>query len=129
MPGHVFTCPHPGDTQPLHDASGNVANANAVATLTPGNDRFAYLSGFELTAAGATAGAVVSATVAGTLDGTLTYTFAFPIGATVGAAPLIVTFDPPIPGAARGTAIVVTLPAGGAGNTNASAVAHGYSTP
>jgi hypothetical protein len=129
MTAPIYATPHPGDSAPLHNSSGNVANANAVATLTPANDRLAFLSGFELSAVGATAGLAVVATITGLLGGTLSYIFTFPTGATVGAVPLVVLFDPPIPATAKGTAIVVTLPAGGAGNTNAAACAHGYALP
>lgn len=111
---------------PITAASGNVANASAAATLAAAASKTTYITGFEITASGATAAAVVSVTVTGTITGTLTYTFVFPAGATVAATPLIVEFALPIPGSAVNTAIVVTCPAGGAGNTNATVVAHGY---
>ncbi len=129
MPASEYALPHPADSTPIHNSSGNVAAASAVATIAAVGDRLAYLVGFELTAAGATAGAVVVATITGLLGGTLSYVFAFPTGATVGVAPLTVAFDPPIPASAKNTAIVVTLPSGGAGNTNAAAVVHGYYLP
>lgn len=113
------------DTTPLAVSSGNVAAANAVATLPGAVGKTTWITGFELTAAGATAALVVVATVTGPAN-TLSYVFTFPAGATVGAAPLVVEFPRPIPAAAPNTAIVVTLPSGGAGNTNAAAVAHGY---
>jgi hypothetical protein len=68
----------------------------------------------------------VQVTVVGTLGGTLTYVFAVPAGATVGAAPLVVQFSQPIPANGQNVAIVVTLPALGAGNTNAAVCAHGF---
>jgi hypothetical protein len=37
-----------------------------------------------------------------------------------------VNFNPPIPAASVNTAIVVTLPSLGAGNTNAAVVTHGF---
>lgn len=117
---------YPTGATVLTSASGNKANANAVATLTPTATTTAYITGFELTAAGATAGLPVVATVAGVLGGTLSYIFDYPAGALVGASPLIVEFNPPLPASAVNTAIVVTLPAGGTGNTNAAAVAHGF---
>ena len=110
----------------LLGASGNVANASAVATLTAAAGETNYISGFEVTGAGATAGAVVSVTVAGLLGGTATYTYTAATGAAVGNTPLIVIFDPPHPASAANTAIVVTCPALGAGNTNNTVVAHGY---
>lgn len=107
-------------------ASGNVANASAVATLPGVAAKTTYINGFEMTGAGATAGSIVNATITGLVGGTLTYTFVVPTGATVGAVPLIVTFPQPLPASAVNTAIVVTLPALGTGNTNAAVVAHGY---
>jgi hypothetical protein len=76
-----------------------------------------------MTFAGAIAGANFTATVAGTIGGTMSYTVVAPTGA---GTPLIVEFNPPIPASAVNTAIVVTLPALGAGNTHATCVAHGY---
>lgn len=119
--------PFPAGAVAQANSSGNVANAAAVATLPAVAGQTEYISGFELTAAGATAALAVTATVAGLKGGTLSYTFVFPTGATVGALPLTVEFDPPLPASAPNTAITVTLPASGAGGTNATASAHGYS--
>jgi len=116
----------PNGATAVNGASGNVANANAVATLAGTPSKTTYITGFEITAAGATAAAVVTVTVAGTISGTLSYTFTVPAGAALAATPLIVEFPVPIPASAVNTAIVVTCPALGAGNTNAAAVAHGF---
>jgi hypothetical protein len=107
-------------------ASGNVANANAVATLSGAASKTTFITGFRCQAAGSTAAAVVSLTVAGVITGTMTYTFVFPAGATTAAAAVGEDFTTPIPASAVNTSIVVTLPAGGAGNTNASCVAEGF---
>lgn len=107
-------------------ASGNVANASAVATLAGAAGKTTYIAGFECTGAGATAAAVVNLTITGLLGGTFTYTFVFPAGVTALATPLLVPFETPLQASATNTAIVVTLPAGGAGNTNASCNAHGF---
>jgi len=125
-PSVVASTVYPNGATALIAGSGNVANAAAVATLTPTATTTAYIAGLLLTAGGATAGAIVNATIAGLLGGTQTFNFAFPTGAAVGAAPLAMTFDPPLPASAVNTAIVVTLPAGGVGNTNAAAVAWGF---
>jgi uncharacterized membrane protein len=69
---------------------------------------------------------VVNPTVVGTITGTLTYVYAAVAGALLVNTPLIVSFVPPIPASAVNTAIVVTLPSLGIGNTNACVVAHGY---
>jgi hypothetical protein len=106
--------------------SGNVANASAAATLTGTATTTVYISGFEVTGAGATAASVATVTVAGLLGGTRHYTYTFPAGATVACTPLLVRFDPPLPASAVNTAIVVTCPASGAGGTNNTVVAHGF---
>lgn len=106
--------------------SGNVANAAAVATLTPTSTTTAYINGFEITGAGATSALVVTVTVVGLLGGTRHFTYAFVAGAAVANDPLLVSFNPPLPASAVNTAIVVTCPAGGAGNTNNTVVAHGF---
>lgn len=106
--------------------SGNVANASAVATLAGTAAKTTYITGFCLSASGATAGADVTATITGLLGGTKSYTFTFPVGAVVPATPINVQFSRPLPASAQNTAIVVTLPAGGVGNTNAAATAEGY---
>jgi hypothetical protein len=111
---------------PIVAASGNVANTNAVATLAAAPGKTTFITGFRCDAAGATAGLAVSLTVAGLLGGTLTYAFTFPTGAAVGAWPVEHLFVPPLAASTVNTAIVVTLPAGGAGNTNATCNATGF---
>jgi hypothetical protein len=107
-------------------ASGNQANATATATLAGVAGKTTWITGFQCTAAGATAAAAVSVTVTGTIGGAQTYAFVFPAGATASAQPLIVAFPTPVPASAANTAIVVTLPASGAGGTNAACAAQGY---
>ena len=117
---------YPSGAVAVTSASGNKANAAGTATLTAGASTTAYISGFECTSTGATVGLPVIVTVTGTISGTLSYIFAAPAGALLIATPLVVQFCPPIPASAVNTNIVVTLPALGAGNTNAAVVAHGY---
>jgi hypothetical protein len=113
--------------QPIKSSSsGNVANASAVATIAGGAQSWTYLTGFEATFAGATAGQCVNLTITGTLGGTLTYPVCSPTGVTVQGYPFGFEFIPPLQSAAVNTSIVVTLPALGAGNTNAAVTAHGY---
>lgn len=111
---------------PKTGASGNVANATAAASLAAVSGRTNYISGFQCTAGGATGALVVNVTVTGVITGTMTYTFVFPAGAAVQATPLVVTFNPPLKASGTNTAITVTLPAGGAGNTNAAVNVQGY---
>lgn len=118
--------PYPSGSAAVASSSGNVSNAVAVATLPAVAAKTNYLSGFEVTGAGATAALVVTVTVAGVVGGPLSYTYSFPAGAAVSTRPIVVAFDPPLPASGVNTAITVTCPAGGAGNTNNAVTAHGY---
>jgi len=127
LPVYAYDSPLPGFSTAVTGASGNVANAIATATLAAsGGTKTTYITGFTITAAGATAAAVVTATVTGTITGTLSYTFTIPAGATLGATPLCVMFPVPVPASAANTAIAVALPALGTGNTNATVTATGF---
>ena len=107
-------------------SSGNVAAAAAIATLAGVAGKTTYITGFEVTASGAVAAAVVLATLTGLAGGTATYVYVAPAGVTTAGPMLAVEFAPPLPASALNTAIVLTLPSLGAGNTNAAVVAHGY---
>ncbi len=113
-------------TVPLGSSSGNVANALAAATLGAAAGLTTFITGFQCTASGSTAALAVTVTVAGVVGGTESFTFVFPIGAMVAANPLLVNFPTPLAASAQNTAIVVTLPAGGTGNTNAACSAQGF---
>lgn len=117
---------YPTNATPITASSGNVANAAAVATLAAVSGKRTYITGFIITGTGATAGLAVAPTIVGTLGGTMTLSAAAVAGALVANTPLAFNFRFPIPANADNTAIVVTLPALGAGNTNASVVATGY---
>ncbi len=117
---------NPITATPLNSSSGNVAAASAVGTLAAAAGRLNFCTGFEITGAGATAASVVVATLAGILGGTQSYIVTVPAGATVGINPLVVEFSKPLPASAVNTAIVLTLPSLGAGNTNAAVCLHGY---
>lgn len=117
---------YPYNATALIAGSGNVANASAVATMTPTATTTAFITGFEVTGSGATAGLPVTVTVAGLLGGTRSYTYTFAAGVLVANQALAVTFFPALPASAINTAIVVTCPASGAGGTNNTVVAHGY---
>jgi len=122
----MYNSDYPAAATPIIAGSGNVANASAVATLTPTATTTMFITGFEVTGSGATAGLPVAVTVAGLKGGTQTYTYTYAVGALVPNQPLIVQFAPPLPASAVNTAIVVTCPASGAGGTNNTVVAHGY---
>lgn len=120
------TSPFPNGATSVTGASGNVAAAAANAQLGAVAAKSTYLTGFEVTGAGATAGSVILVTVTGVITGTLTYNLVIPAGATTSITPLIVEFSLPIISSAVNTAIAVNVPSFGAGNTNAATVVHGY---
>lgn len=112
--------------RPVANSSGNVAAAIATATLPSVPNRKTYIAGLQVTGSGSTAGAAVSVTVTGLEAGTLTYTVTAPTGVLIGVDPLVVVFDPPLPASAVNTPIVVSMPSLGAGSTNASITANGF---
>lgn len=124
--GGVKSSVYPAAATAVTSSSGNVAAANAVATLAAAVGKTTFICGFTLTSAGSTGAAVVSPTVVGTSGGTMTHTYTSVAGATLANAPLQQNFSPCVPASAVNTAIVVTLPSLGAGNTNATAVAWGF---
>lgn len=117
---------YPVGATPITNSSGNVANASAVATLSGVANKTTYIAGFQVTGSGATLGLPVTVTVAGLISGTNSYTYCAIAGVLLGNTPLIVKFDPPVPASAVNTAIVVTCPALGSGNTNNTVSAQGY---
>lgn len=106
--------------------SGNVAAAVANAVLPAVAGKTNYLTGFEVTGSGATAGLPVAVSIFGLLGGTITYTYTAAVGVLVSNVPLIVEFGVPIPASAVNTAIQISCPSLGAGNTNNVANIHGY---
>lgn len=106
--------------------SGNVANATATATLAANATQKWFLTGFMIDVTGATVGVVVSATITGLAGGTITLPVVFPTGVTVDGTRRSIVFNPPIPASTVNTALTLTVPAGGSGNTNASGHLFGY---
>lgn len=121
------TSEYPIGATPLIASSGNVAASAATATLPGVAGKTTFITGFSVTGAGATAGSIVSVTATGLIGGvTATYNLAVVAGVLLGNVPLVIQFIKPIPANAINTAIVVTVPSLGLGNTNSSVVAHGY---
>jgi hypothetical protein len=106
--------------------SGNVAAGACVASLAANATKTNYVTGFEVTGAGATGASNIIVTLTGLLGGTRSYIMTIPAGATVQVTPLIVPFTTPLPGSAINTAITVTTPSFGAGNTHSCANIHGF---
>lgn len=123
--GNAATDVLPGPTSSaVSGSSGLVAAAAAVASLPAVAGKTAWLTGFEVTAAGSTAALTVDVAVTGLVT-PLHYAFTFPAGAGVGALPLVIDFPRPVPASGVNTAIVITCPSGGVGNLAAAVVAHG----
>lgn len=122
----VKTNPCPFGSVPVANSSGNVAAASAVATLPGAPGKTTYITGFQITAGGATLGLLVNAALAGLAGGNLTYIYAAIAGVLLISQPLIVTFPIPLAASATNTAITLTLPSLGTGNTNAAVSAQGY---
>jgi hypothetical protein len=114
------------DATPVTATSGNVANAIGTATIPAVAAKTAYISGFTISGAGATAALVVNPTITGVISGTKTYTYAAVAGVALINPVLDVQFCPPIPANAVNTAITVACPALGAGNTNNTVNAYGF---
>ncbi len=107
-------------------SSGNVAAATATATLPAVAGKRTYINGFSVTGSGATGALVVNVTVVGLLGGTQTYVYTVPAGAALAAPGLVVNYPIALPASADNTAIVVSLPTVGAGNTNTCVNAYGF---
>lgn len=110
-------------------ASATGAAGAIAATLAAAANNLTYITGFQVTGGGATAGSIIVVTVTGVKGGTMSYEFAVPAGVALGATPLEVTFDNPIPASAVNTAIAVNVPSFGAGNTNAAVSVQGFQVP
>lgn len=124
--GSVFAgSDYPLAAAPVDSDSGVVGAAAATATLPGAAGKTTWITGFEVTGAGATAASVITVTLtAGTT--VKHYLIAVPAGATTSITPLIVEFTKPVPATAQNTAITVAVPSFGAGNTSACVTAHGY---
>ncbi len=110
------------------NTSGNVA-ITAVLPAIVGNKTF--FEGFDLTGGGATAASTISVTVTGLQAGTLAWQVLVPAGAgNTNSSNLNFTVRPPSPLPTSGTnsAITVNVPSLGAGNTNVSVTAYGFSS-
>jgi hypothetical protein len=117
---------YPVGAVPQMATSGNVANAQAQATLPAIAGKTTYVTGFSITGAGATAAAVVNVTLAGLPTGSLNFTYCAVAGVTAANTPLVVVFPEPLPASGVAAIIQLTCPALGAGNTNNCANIYGF---
>lgn len=117
---------YPYGATPITADSGNQAAATATATLAAVAGKTTYITGYVVTASGATAASVVTGTITGIITGTQHFTYTAIAGVTLACQPLVVTLPKPIPASAVNTTIAVALPSLGSGNTNATVQAFGY---
>lgn len=139
-PGRVGSTPFPQPGAPtlfvpVAKSSGVVGSAGAASAVLPGAAGLTtYISGFDITGLGATSVGNVTVTVTGlqTQTGTLSFSINVPAGATV---PLNATtpnggyafrFPEPLPASAQNSAITVSVPSLGSGNTVSCVTAYGY---
>jgi hypothetical protein len=113
---------------PVAGAASGAAQSNAASLAATAN-RTNYLEGFDITGGGATAASVIEVSVTGLAAGTLKYELNILAGATGpmnAQGGFSVRFPQPLPASAVNTAITVTVPSFGAGNTNAAVVVYGF---
>lgn len=131
LPGNKFT---PAPYLPVANSGSSGGAASVTATLPASANSTTWIEGFDVTGGGATAASIVEITVTGlqTATGTLKFEMNVLAGVTgpVNAqGGLSVTFPEPLPASAANTAIVVTLPTLGSGNTASSVTAYGFQAP
>jgi hypothetical protein len=113
---------------PVVAGASGAAQSNA-ATLPAVAGKTNYLEGFDVTGGGATAASVIEVSVTGLAGGTIKFELNILAGVTGpmnAQGGFSVRFPEPLPASGLNTAITVTVPSFGAGNTNASVVAYGF---
>jgi hypothetical protein len=125
FPLSTLVTPFPMNAAFYPSSSGNVANASATASFAAAPGKYNYICGVHVTGLGATAASTVLFAISGLQGQTFSYIVAVPAGVTVPITPLFLTFPSPLQGYVN-TAVFATLPALGAGNTNACVNMWGY---
>ncbi len=117
----------PGAAQTPAAQSNSGGNAQQVASISPPAGQLAFLTGIQIYGLGATAALEVTATLTGLLGGNMSFPVQVPAGATVPITPVTQVFGGAgLQGSVAGQAIVLTVPAFGAGNTFEQASLQGY---
>jgi hypothetical protein len=107
-------------------SSARGTNATITATLPAAVGKSTYITGFAVHAGFATAGIELDVQVTG-IPTTLDFDIRVPTSAgNVAGMWQSNYFQPPLPSSATNTAIVVTVPAAGAGDSGTSVCAWGY---
>src|SRR5436305_11317599 len=113
---------------PVVAGASGAAQSNApVLAAVAGKTN--YLEGFDITGGGATAASVIEVSVTGLSGGTLKFELNILAGVTGpmnAQGGFSIRFPEPLPASGLNTAITVTVPSFGSGNTNASVVAYGF---
>ncbi|HZS57544.1 MAG TPA: hypothetical protein VFA65_24300 [Bryobacteraceae bacterium] len=106
-------------------SSAHGGATNVTASFGGASGVTTYLNGFIITSSGSTSAAAVNATVS---DGHWTLNFAYVTqsGVTTSNLPYVVNFPTPLPATTQQTAITITLPSLGTGNTQAAVVIYGF---
>lgn len=123
------TSDYPNGATSVAKSSGIVSNAVAAASLPAVAAKTNFISGFDVETDGATAAGFVHVTVSGiqgATGNTLDFIYSWNTGLNASDTPYSIRFSPPLQCQAINTAIVVTVPALGAGNTAAIANVYGY---
>lgn len=118
----IFPAPQGGQPNAVTN-SATGTTAQITVTLAAVANKRTFICGFVISSGSTTAAATVTATVTGTLGGTQSYQYVF---VSTGQGLLGVAYGPTcISSSAVNTAIVLTVPGGGAGSVVA-ATAWGY---
>jgi len=127
-PAFATSCA-PSNTQVIQNiisATGTAAAGTATATLAAPTGGHAWnVTGIEIFGLGATGATAVVATVTGLQGGTLSFSVAVPAGATTAITPVVYNPACPLTGN-QNTAIVLSIPTFGAGNTSSIGMLHGF---
>jgi hypothetical protein len=109
--------------------SASVANALASAAINGAVGKRCYCTGITLIMGGATAANNVDATLVNVPNTPMH--FAVDVPTPVGSLPFTLTknFSPPLPATLTNNSIQLNMPAGGAGNVEASVTIEGFLLP
>lgn len=107
------------------NSSGDKAAAQAVATLPAQQNQFTWICGFVVSGLGATGASNIQIAVTGLAAGSTSFALNVPAGVTTALPLTQFTFSPCLQGSAWNTAVVVTVPSLGTGNTHAQVTAWG----
>jgi len=124
----------PTNATPIIINSANAANATLTVSIPNAPGTWNYLTGASCTSNGATASSYVSATITGIIGGTITAILFVPINTSAGnIVPLgsagLAPIKYPWPASAVNTAITLSVPALGTGNSLTRCTLEGFSVP